>query len=175
MPKTWVRSLGWEDHLDKGMATHYSILALKIPWTEEPDGLQCMGSQRVGQVWVTFNFRTFFFQPHFLRKLVQYLISTSIEWLLYTLKIELIRNLDRKMAHLLKESVQRSKKWTNPHKVYLFPNRKTQNFFDAARLNETTSLLRSNTCSFISSGTYDTGPLLYLCQPADRFLTLQPL
>ena len=134
------------------MATRSSILALKIPWTEEPDGLQCMGSQRVGQAWVTFNFRTFFFQPHFLRKLVQYLISTSIEWLLYTLKIELIRNLDRKMAHLLKESVQRSKKWTNPHKVYLFPNRKTQNFFDAARLNETTSLLRSNTCSFIASG-----------------------
>ena len=49
MPKTW--SLGWEDHLDKGMATHYSILALRIPWAEEPDGLQCMGSQRAGHNW----------------------------------------------------------------------------------------------------------------------------
>ena len=175
MLKIWVRSLGGEDHLDKEMATHYSILASRISWTEEPDGLQHMRCQRVGQAWATFNFRTSFFQPHFLKKLAQYLISTSIEWLLYTFKIELIRNLDRKMAHLLKESVLRTKKWTNPHKVYLFSNRKTQNFFDAARLNETTSLLRSNPCSFISNGTYYTGPLLHLCQTADRFLTLQPL
>ena len=127
---------------------------------------------KVGQAWAIFNFRTFFFQPHFLKKLVQYLISTSIGWLLYTFKRELIRNLDRKMAHLLKQSVPRTKKWTNLHKVYLFSNRKTQHFFDAARLNETTSLLRSNPCSFISNVTYDTGPLLHLCQPADRFVTL---
>ena len=44
----WVRSLGWED-LMKGMATHFSILAWRIPWTEEPGGLQFMGLQRVGQ------------------------------------------------------------------------------------------------------------------------------
>ena len=43
-----VRSLGREDPLEKGMATHSSILAWRIPWTEEPDGLQSMGSQRVG-------------------------------------------------------------------------------------------------------------------------------
>ena len=43
-----VRSLGWEDPLEKEMATHSSILAWKIPWTEEPGGLQSMGSQRVG-------------------------------------------------------------------------------------------------------------------------------
>ena len=43
-----VQSLGWEDPLDKGMATHLSILAWRIPWTEEPGGLQSMGSQRVG-------------------------------------------------------------------------------------------------------------------------------
>ena len=43
--ETWVRSLGREDPLEKGMATHSSILAWKIPWTEEPDGLQSMGSQ----------------------------------------------------------------------------------------------------------------------------------
>ena len=44
---TWVQSLGHEDPLEKEMATHSSILARKIPWTEEPGGLQCMGSQRV--------------------------------------------------------------------------------------------------------------------------------
>ena len=43
-----VRSLGWEDPLEKEMATHSSILAWKIPWTEEPGGPQSMGSQRVG-------------------------------------------------------------------------------------------------------------------------------
>ena len=43
-----VRSLGQEDPLEKEMATHSSILAWRIPWTEEPGGLQSMGSQRVG-------------------------------------------------------------------------------------------------------------------------------
>ena len=46
--ETWVRSLGWEDPLEKGMATHYSIPAWRIPWTEEPGRLQSMGWQRVG-------------------------------------------------------------------------------------------------------------------------------
>ena len=45
--ETWVRSLGQEDPLEKGMATHSSILAWRIPWTEEPDRLQSMGLQRV--------------------------------------------------------------------------------------------------------------------------------
>ena len=45
MQETWVRFLGWEDPLEKEMATHSSILAWKIPWTEEPGGLQYMGSQ----------------------------------------------------------------------------------------------------------------------------------
>ena len=45
--ETRVRSLGWEDPLEKEMATHSSILAWKISWTEEPGGLQSMGSQRV--------------------------------------------------------------------------------------------------------------------------------
>ena len=48
MQETWVQSLGWEDLLEKEMATHSSILAWKIPWTEEPGGLQSMGLQRVG-------------------------------------------------------------------------------------------------------------------------------
>ena len=42
-PETWVRSLGREDPLKKGMATHSSILAWRIPWTEEPGGLQSVG------------------------------------------------------------------------------------------------------------------------------------
>ena len=46
--ETWVRSLGREDPLEKEMATHSSILAWRMPWTEEPGGLQSMGSQRVG-------------------------------------------------------------------------------------------------------------------------------
>ena len=51
LPAMWetrVRSLGWEDPLEREMATHSSTLAWKIPWTEEPGGLQSMGSQRVG-------------------------------------------------------------------------------------------------------------------------------
>ena len=46
--ETQVQSLGWEDPLEKEMATHFSILAWKILWTEEPGGLQSLGSQRVG-------------------------------------------------------------------------------------------------------------------------------
>ena len=48
MRQTQVHSLVWEDSLEKGMATHPSILAWKIPWTEAPGGLQSMVSQRVG-------------------------------------------------------------------------------------------------------------------------------
>ena len=45
--ETWVWSLGWEDPLEKGMATHSNTLAWRTPWTEEPSGLQSMGSQRI--------------------------------------------------------------------------------------------------------------------------------
>ena len=48
LQETCVRSLGWEDPLEEGMAIHSSILAWTIPWTEEPSGLQSMGLQRVG-------------------------------------------------------------------------------------------------------------------------------
>ena len=47
MQGTWVQSLGWEDPLEKGKATHSNILAWRIPWLEEPGGLQSTGSQRV--------------------------------------------------------------------------------------------------------------------------------
>ena len=48
MQEIWVQSLGWEDPLEKGKATHSSILTWRIPWTEEPGGLESMGSQRIG-------------------------------------------------------------------------------------------------------------------------------
>ena len=48
MQESWIQSLGWEDPLEKELATHSSILAWRIPWTEETGRLQFMGSQRVG-------------------------------------------------------------------------------------------------------------------------------
>ena len=51
--ETWVQSLDWEDPLEEGMATRSSILAWGIPWTEEPGGLQSVGSQRAGHDRVT--------------------------------------------------------------------------------------------------------------------------
>ena len=53
MQEMWIRSLGREDPLEKAMAPHSSILAWKIPWTEEPGRLQFMGLQRVGHAWAT--------------------------------------------------------------------------------------------------------------------------
>ena len=53
MRETLVRSLGWEDPLEKGMATQSRILAWRIPWTEEPGGLQSMESQRIRHDWAT--------------------------------------------------------------------------------------------------------------------------
>ena len=54
--ETQVKSLGWEDPLEKGSETHSSILAWRIPWTEEPGGLQSMWSQRVSHNWATNTF-----------------------------------------------------------------------------------------------------------------------
>ena len=51
--ETRVQSLNWEDPLEKEMATHSSILAWKISWTEEPGGVQSMGTERVGRYWAT--------------------------------------------------------------------------------------------------------------------------
>ena len=47
MQETQLRSVGWDDPLEKEMAAYFSILGWRIPWTQEPDGLQSMGSQRV--------------------------------------------------------------------------------------------------------------------------------
>ena len=60
--ETWVPSMGWEHPLAQGMATHSSILGWRIPWTEEPGGLQSMGSQRVRRDRAT---DTFTFHFHF--------------------------------------------------------------------------------------------------------------
>ena len=49
MQESWVQSFGWEDPLEKEMATHFSILAREIRWTEEPGGLLSMGAQRARQ------------------------------------------------------------------------------------------------------------------------------
>ena len=54
MPETCAQSLGWEDPLEKGMATHSIILSWRIPWTEEPGGLRFMGLQTLGHHWSTF-------------------------------------------------------------------------------------------------------------------------
>ena len=56
MCETWVQSLGWEDPLEEGVATHSSVLAWRIPWTEEPGGLQSTGSQRVVHDGATFTY-----------------------------------------------------------------------------------------------------------------------
>ena len=63
MLETQVRSLGWEDPLEKGTATHSTILAWRIPWTEEAGGPQSMGSYRVGRDWATnaFTFSCLFY------------------------------------------------------------------------------------------------------------------
>ena len=53
MQETWIQFLGQEDPLEKEMATHSSIIAWEIPWTEKPGGLQSMVSQRVRHGWVT--------------------------------------------------------------------------------------------------------------------------
>ena len=59
MHETQVRSLGWEDPLEKEMANHSSILDWRIPWTEEAGGLQSIGSKRAGHDWATNTYRGF--------------------------------------------------------------------------------------------------------------------
>ena len=54
----WVQSRGWKDPLEEGMAAHSSILAWRIPWTEEPGGLWSVGSQRVGSTLTCMHIRT---------------------------------------------------------------------------------------------------------------------
>ena len=72
MQETWVWSLGWEDPLEKEMATHSSILAWKIPWMEKSGSLQSMGSQRVRHDWVTWlSFFPILWSPDAKRQLIR--------------------------------------------------------------------------------------------------------
>ena len=81
MQETWVRSLGWEDPLEKEMATHSSILAWKIPWMEKPGRLQSMELQRVGHDWVAS--LSFFYGLHRI-KLTDIQLRDYIMWNLQT-------------------------------------------------------------------------------------------
>ena len=76
MQETWVRSLGWEDPLEKEMATYSSTLAWRIPWREEPGRLQSMGSQGVGHDWVT---SLSFLYPSWSPKCLQFL-KRLVDW-----------------------------------------------------------------------------------------------
>ena len=76
MQETWVLSLDEEDPLEKGMATHSSVLAWRIPWTGEPGGLQSVGSQRVGHSRAT-NTLTSLVQPPFCKELIVFLAPNA--------------------------------------------------------------------------------------------------
>ena len=79
MWETWVRSLDWEDPLEKGMTTHSSILVWRIPWTEEPTRLHSMGSLRVGHDWMTNTF-TFFKNSRERGLLSSYSYDKGFKW-----------------------------------------------------------------------------------------------
>ena len=83
MQEAHVRSLGWEDPLEKEMATHSSTLAWKIPWTKEPGRLQSMGSQRVRHNWAT----SLHFTTKKLRAKTRPLMAMPNSWV-YTMKYD---------------------------------------------------------------------------------------
>ena len=89
MQETGVRSLGWEDPLEKEMAAHSSTLAWKFPWREEPGRLQSMGSQRVGHEWATSlsleNCKLFMW--HFIPHVIVLVVDSSITLLPQAFKL----------------------------------------------------------------------------------------
>ena len=78
--ETWVWSLGWDDPLEKEMATHSSILAWKISWTEEPGELQSIGLQRVEHDWATNTYLLTWVYEDILIKLINYLWIVTYVW-----------------------------------------------------------------------------------------------
>ena len=78
--ETQVRSLGWEDPLEKEMAIHSSILAWRIPWTEKPSRLQSTGSQRVGHDWAASPYLLFFSQLFVRPQTTTLPLCTSFSW-----------------------------------------------------------------------------------------------
>ena len=77
LQETWVRSLGWEDPLEKEMATHSSIPAWRIPWREEPGRLQSMRSQRIGHDWAT---SFFHFDTQFIKNFLNFIYFWWNKW-----------------------------------------------------------------------------------------------
>ena len=96
MRETRVQSLGWEDTLEKEMETHSSTTAWKIPWTEEPDRLQSMGSQRVGHDWAASlslcpkNRGVFYFKAFKLGNICQVLILKSRD-IIFPTKVHIVK------------------------------------------------------------------------------------
>ena len=92
MQETQVRSQGWEDPLEKGMATHSSILAWRIPWTEEPGELlhESMGSQSVEHDWATNPFTLLLFFPVWSFQLFYYFLFIWIASLNHSLRVHLL-------------------------------------------------------------------------------------
>ena len=114
--ETWVWSLGWEDLLEKEMATHSSILAWKIPWMEEPGRLQSLGSQRVGHdyfsvLWSILVFQISILEDTFGNKF--YLRKYRVlNW--YALQVyNTLRNSTE--SHIMKENRQWRKEWGKIH------------------------------------------------------------
>ena len=81
MQETRVRSLGWQDPMEEEMATHSSILAWKIPWTEKPSKLQSMGSQRVGHDRACTHARSSNNTSEYITKTIE---SRILKWYMYT-------------------------------------------------------------------------------------------
>ena len=79
MQETWVWSLVWEDPLEKGIAPHSNILAWRIPWTEEPNGLQSMGLQRVRHDWAM-NTQVIFFISFFILLIYHWMTFLISNW-----------------------------------------------------------------------------------------------
>ena len=100
MRETWVWSLGQEDRLQKGVATHSSILAWRIPWTEEPGGLQSMGLQSVRHDWVTKHTHTHTHPLMCSFVLASLILQTNLySWYFYSIYIEReIRNNNKRTS-----------------------------------------------------------------------------
>ena len=105
--ETWVWSMGWEDPLEKEMETHSSVLAWKISWTEEHDGLQSMGSQRVGHDWAT---------NTYLLILVWEIPWTEGTWGLQSLWLQRIRH-DWATEHATRYLGKKCKSWKAPSNI----------------------------------------------------------
>ena len=83
-----VQSLGWKDTREKGMATHSSILAWRMPWTEEPGGLQSMGLQSVGHDWATSRSFIFLCYVYFATKKYIYIMALVVHLKLFISRVE---------------------------------------------------------------------------------------